>query len=56
MIDIDETVRDVVRQLLQSDGHEVTECEDGVCGLEAHSQEPSELVALNIQMPGMNGF
>jgi CheY-like chemotaxis protein len=56
VIDDDETVRDVVRQLLERDDHEVTECEEGETGLESHAANPADLVVVDIQMPGISGF
>ena len=56
VIDDDETVGDVVRQLLERDGHEVTEREEGEAGLDSHAAKPADLVIVDIQMPGMSGF
>ena len=56
VIDDNDTVRDVIRQLLESGGHEVTECEDGQKGLDAQRTDPCDLVVVDIQLPGISGF
>jgi CheY-like chemotaxis protein len=56
VIDDNETVRDVIRQLLEFGGHEVSECEDGPKGLEAQRTNPFDLVIVDIQLPGISGF
>jgi len=56
IIDDDPGVRGVLRALLERAGHEVSASEGGAEGLQmAHARRP-DLVLLDIEMPGMNGF
>lgn len=56
IIDDDAGVRGVLKAMLQRAGYEVSEAGNGAEGLErAHAQRP-DLVLLDIEMPGMNGF
>ena len=56
IIDDDAGVRGVLKAMLQRAGYDVLEAANGAEGLErAHALRP-DLVLLDIEMPGMNGF
>ena len=48
--------RRIVRGFLESEGHEVTEAEDGLAALERYSVEKPDLVLLDMVMVGMYGI
>jgi CheY-like chemotaxis protein len=49
-------VRDVLRRLLESAGHDVTVARDGVEGLEAFRDRPADLVLCDLFMPNKDGL
>lgn len=60
LIDDDDMLRDTVMQMLELDGHQVTEARDGAEGLKlfaarAASRQPFELVITDVLMPGVDG-
>ena len=48
--------RRIVRGILESAGHEVTEASDGMAALERYSLEKPDLVLLDMVMSGMYGL
>lgn len=54
--DDDRSTRIILRIILQRDGYEVVEVEDGAQCLTAFSQRKPDIVLLDAQMPIMNGF
>src|ERR1700704_3492614 len=48
--------RRAVRQMLESDGYEVAEAEDGLIALERYFLDKPDLVLLDLVMRGMNGL
>lgn len=60
IIDDEETVRDLLRQWLESNGHEIVEAADGEAGVvlfnELFSQDPIDLVIVDAEMPRMDGL
>jgi CheY-like chemotaxis protein len=56
IIDDDPTLIKVVHSLLRSKGYEVAVAFDGQEGLEAVTKEKPDLIVLDVQMPGMNGY
>lgn len=56
IIDDDDQLRRMMRQMLEGAGHTVTEAEDGRRGFEAFSAEPSDLVVTNLFMPERDGL
>ena len=58
VVDDEVFIRDVARQVLESDGFIVTEAGDGVEGLNAFhaSAVPFDLIILDLVMPRMHGF
>ncbi len=55
VIDDDETIRALIRDLIRSVGHEVQEAVDGVEGLERFRENPCDLVVVDMAMPRMTG-
>jgi CheY-like chemotaxis protein len=45
-----------VQALLEQEGLQVTWAKDGLEGLRLAQQQPPDLVILDVQLPGMNGF
>src|ERR1700750_2913073 len=56
VIDDDETIRAVVRRLVEFAGASVTEVETGEDGLRALYVERPDLVVLDIDLPGLDGW
>lgn len=56
IIDDDTQVRELVRQMLEADGHEVAQAADGVQGIEAFAEHPADLVFVDLFMPGRDGW
>lgn len=48
--------RDIISRLLTRDGHQVTSVEGGLAALTQLEQQTFELILMDIQMPGINGF
>lgn len=48
--------RDLMRILLQKNGHTVEEAEDGVSAVEAATSRPFDLILLDLQMPRLGGL
>jgi CheY-like chemotaxis protein len=60
LIDDDELLRDTVLQMLELDGHKVTEAADGAQGLKAFAARGAgrngfDLVVTDVLMPGVDG-
>lgn len=56
MVDDEETVRDIVSQVLTENGHETTAVASGEEALEVFRMNPYPLVLTDIRMPGMDGI
>lgn len=56
VIDDDAKTRDLVAAFLGGAGYEVHGAEDGAAGLRLAAAEPPEVVILDLQMPGMDGY
>lgn len=55
--DDDELLRNLLRDILEKEGYEVTEAEDGIRALEYFRQDPDlKMVLLDIMMPGKDGM
>ncbi len=55
VIDDDKKIRDVVRALLENEGHEVVGAPNGKIGLELQRQSPADLIITDIFMPEKEG-
>src|SRR6185295_13701639 len=49
-------MRSLLRQMLERDGHEVVEAEDGLKGLQAFAADRTDLVMIDLYMPGKSGW
>jgi len=56
IVDDDAGVRGVLKAMLQRAGYDVCEAGNGAEGLERAQTQRPDLVLLDIEMPGMNGF
>jgi diguanylate cyclase (GGDEF)-like protein/PAS domain S-box-containing protein len=56
VVDDDVTVRLVARAALQQAGFEVVEASDGPSALQHLDRHPPELVLLDVELPGLDGF
>ncbi len=56
LVDDDENIVASVSLALESHGHTVTACHDGVAGLEALTSSPPDLAILDVKMPRMDGM
>lgn len=56
VVDDDESVRSLLRRLLEGAGHEVAEAPDGASGLRLLWSERPDLLVLDITMDGMSGW
>jgi DNA-binding NtrC family response regulator len=56
LIDDESMVRKIVRKMLERSGHEVTEAENGRCGLEQLKRGSFDLVITDIIMPEVEGI
>lgn len=54
--DDSEFLRTMVNQILTANGYEVVEAKDGVACMELLSKEKIDILLLDINMPGYNGF
>jgi len=56
VVDDEDDVRGLVRELLERAGYDVMEAVDGKAGLRALYAAPPDLVVLDVTMPGLDGF
>ncbi len=56
IIDDEDQVRAVLRQMLERKGHEVFEAADGVEGLKINREHPADLIITDIIMPEKEGI
>jgi len=56
IIDDDAMIRGLLREWLESAGHEVIDAEDGNVGVKLYKQNPSDLVITDIVMPDKEGI
>lgn len=56
IIDDDEGMRALMRELLERDGHQVADTPDGDRGLARFAAEPADLVVVDLFMPGKSGW
>jgi CheY-like chemotaxis protein len=55
VVDDEPTVRALVRDVLEAEGHEVVLAEDGFAALRAVEAHRPDCVVLDVMMPGMDG-
>ncbi|MFP5218503.1 MAG: PleD family two-component system response regulator [Actinomycetes bacterium] len=55
VVDDEPTVRALVRDVLEEEGHEVTLAEDGFAALRRVEQQRPDCVVLDVMMPGIDG-
>jgi len=55
IVDDEPDVRYMIRVILESAGHEVTEARNGAAGLTSVTSAPPDLVITDVMMPTMNG-
>jgi len=56
VIEDDEIVRGVLREMLEADGYEVMEASDGNEGIKLYNDKPADLVIMDIFMPTKEGL
>ena len=56
IIDDEEMVRSMLREVLQQDGHEIVEASDGQAGIEQCHEHNIDLIITDIMMPQKDGF
>ena len=56
VIDDQETIRTLLRAVLEGAGHEVLEASNGLLGLERSRERAPDVVILDLLMPEMNGL
>ena len=49
-------IRAVVRAGLEDEGYRVTEAVDGLAALEQCRRDPPDVILLDVEMPGIDGF
>ncbi|MBF0143395.1 MAG: response regulator [Magnetococcales bacterium] len=55
VIDDEAAIRSLIREILEEEGHEITDAADGIQGMEAFRSAPFDLVIADMLMPGMDG-
>ena len=55
VVDDEPTIRGLVRDVLEEEGHEVLLAEDGYAGLRMIEQHRPDCVVLDVMMPGLDG-
>lgn len=55
-IDDDKVVQKIIRRALEPDGYQVRTANDGESGLEEAIANPPDVVLLDVEMPGLNGY
>ena len=56
IVEDDERIRTAVRLVLEEEGHLVIETESGEAALEVFAHDPSNVVLIDIMLPGIDGF
>jgi DNA-binding response OmpR family regulator len=55
-VEDDERIRSAVKMALEDEGWQVEEAETGEAALEAFNRRPSDVVLIDIMLPGIDGF
>ncbi len=56
VVDDDDQIREILKDMLTIDGHTATTCRDGYSALEILDKQPFDLVITDLGMPGMSGL
>ena len=56
VVDDEPDIRQVIRVILEADGHEIVEADDGLAAFDIVRQDGIDLVLLDAMMPGMDGY
>ncbi len=56
VVDDDASIRTLIRAILETDGHQVREAENGNVALRLYRDEPADLVITDIMMPERDGM
>lgn len=56
IVDDEDSVRRLLRRILEEDGHQVREASNGLAGLTLYRQAPADLVITDILMPERDGM
>ncbi len=56
IVEDQEDNRTILRDLLTSSGYTVLEAADGLSGVETATRDQPDLILMDIQMPGLDGF
>jgi len=56
VVDDDESIRGLVREVLEIEGHEVDVAADGFCALRRLAVFRPDAVVLDVMMPGLDGY
>ena len=56
IIDDDAPTRQFLRDLLEGEGHQISEAENGKVGIDTHRSDPADVVITDIFMPEKNGL
>ena len=56
VVDDESDAREFVRAILEPEGWDVIEAEDGEIGLQKAKESQPDLAVLDVEMPNMNGF
>ena len=56
IVDDEAAIRQIVRRYLEADGYKVVEASDGEEALERFRHSPTDVVVLDVMMPGMDGL
>lgn len=56
VLDDDAAIRTLLRSVLEADGHQIREAENGAIGLRLYREKPADLVITDILMPERDGM
>jgi CheY-like chemotaxis protein len=56
IVEDDEPTRSLVCRILEGEGYQTSEAEDGMAGLARFSEDGADLIVLDLMMPRMDGF
>jgi len=55
VVDDEETVRSILRDFIELEGHRVLEADDATSARKVMAQEPVDLIFMDVRMPGESG-